>query len=62
MNTLALYTRASNEDENLGESATIQNQRDLLYHYIRSKQEFKDWNVLEFQDDGWSGTTFAGVR
>ena len=30
MNTLALYTRASNEDENLGESATIQNQRDLL--------------------------------
>lgn len=58
MNTLALYTRASNEDENLGESATIQNQRDLLYHYIRSKQEFKDWNVLEFQDDGWSGTTF----
>ena len=46
MNTLALYTRASNEDENLGESATIQNQRDLLYHYIRSKQEFKDWNVF----------------
>ncbi|WP_373265157.1 recombinase family protein [Hungatella hathewayi] len=58
MNTLALYTRVSNEDENLGESATIQNQRDLLYHYIQSRPEFKCWNVLEFQDDGWSGTTF----
>lgn len=64
MKTLALYSRASNEDENLGESATIQNQRDLLYHYIQSRPEFKDWNVLEFQDDGWSGTTFdrPGLR
>lgn len=64
MNTLALYTRASNEDENLGESTTIQNQRDLLYHYIQNKPEFKHWNVLEFQDDGWSGTTFdrPGIR
>lgn len=58
MKTLALYYRASNEDENLGESATIQNQRDLLHHYIQNRKEFSDWNVLEFQDDGWSGTTF----
>lgn len=64
MNTLALYCRASNEDANgttaggTGESATIQNQRDLLLHYVKSKPEFADWNVLEFQDDGWSGTTF----
>ena len=58
MNTLALYCRASNDDGSLGESATIQNQRDLLRHYIQSRPEFKDWNVLEFQDDGWSGTTF----
>lgn len=58
MNTLALYYRASNEDANLGESATIQNQRDLLRHYIKGRPEFADWSVLEFQDDGWSGTTF----
>lgn len=58
MNTLALYYRASNEDESLGESATIQNQRDLLRHYVQNKPEFQNWNVLEFQDDGWSGTTF----
>lgn len=58
MNTLALYYRASNEDANLGESATIQNQRDLLRHYVKSKPEFSDRNVLKFQDDGWSGTTF----
>lgn len=58
MKTLALYYRASNEDTNLGESATIQNQRDLLLHYVKNKPEFADWNVLEFQDDGWSGTTF----
>lgn len=48
MNTLALYYRASNEDANLGESATIQNQRDLLRHYIKGRPEFADWSVLEF--------------
>lgn len=58
MNTLALYMRASQEDINLGESATIQNQRDLLYHYIQNHQDFSHWNVMEFQDDGWSGTNF----
>lgn len=58
MNTLALYYRASNDDGSLGESATIQNQRDLLRQYIQNRAEFADWNILEFQDDGWSGTTF----
>lgn len=58
MNTLALYCRASNEDGNLEESATIQNQRDLLMHFVKDKPEFENWNILEFQDDGWSGTTF----
>lgn len=58
MKTLALYFRASNEDANAGESATIQNQRDLLRHFVKTRPEFTDWNVLEFQDDGVSGTTF----
>lgn len=58
MKTLALYFRASNEDANIGESATIQNQRDLLYNFVKMKAEFSDWNILEFRDDGYSGTTF----
>lgn len=58
MKTLALYFRASIEDANIGESATIQNQRDLLFDFVKTKTEFSDWNVLEFQDDGYSGTTF----
>lgn len=57
MSTIALYLRASKEDAALGESATIQNQRDLLYHYLKSKPEFTGWNKAEFKDDGCSGTT-----
>ena len=58
MNTLAIYCRASTEDGSVGESATIQNQRDLLYHFIQTTPEFMNWNVMEFQDDGWTGTNF----
>lgn len=58
MKTLAVYYRASVEDTNIGESNTIQNQRDLLHHYIKTRPEFLDWNILEYQDDGFSGTTF----
>lgn len=62
MKTLAVYYRASVEDTNIGESNTIQNQRDLLHHYIKTRPEFLDWNILEYQDDGFSGTTLAEVR
>lgn len=58
MNTVAFYMRASQEDINSGESATIQNQRDLLYYYIQNNHDFSGCNIMEFQDDGWSGTTF----
>ena len=58
MKTLGIYLRVSNDDDNIGESESIQNQRNLIYDFINSREEFKDWNILEFSDDGVSGTTF----
>lgn len=52
---VGIYLRLSREDEKLGESGSISNQRDLLLNYI------KDNNlsyVDEYVDDGISGTTF----
>lgn len=52
---VGIYLRLSREDERLGESGSISNQRDLLLNYI------KDNNlnfVCEYVDDGVSGTTF----
>lgn len=58
METVALYMRLSNEDIHEGESYSIANQRDLLYGYIREHSEFQGCSVLEFSDDGYSGTNF----
>lgn len=55
---LALYIRLSSEDENEGESNSIKNQRDLLRSYLVEHVEFAQYEVLEFCDDGFSGTTF----
>ena len=52
---VGIYLRLSREDERLGESLSISNQRDLLLNYIR------DHNLIfvdEYVDDGVSGTTF----
>ena len=52
---VGIYLRLSREDERLGESSSISNQRDLLLKYI------KDNNLMfagEYVDDGISGTTF----
>lgn len=58
MKTVALYMRLSIEDAHEGESYSISNQRDLLYHYIREHREFDGCPILEFCDDGYSGTNF----
>ena len=59
METLALYMRISSEDSNADiESGSIGNQRDLLYNFLSNRREFDGWNVLEFCDDGYSGTSF----
>ena len=52
---IALYERLSREDENLGESYSIQNQKKLLEDFCREK----GWTRFRhFTDDGISGTTF----
>lgn len=58
MNTdykVAIYLRLSREDEKLGESGSISNQRDLLLNYIKDNHLHL---VDEYIDDGVSGTTF----
>lgn len=51
----ALYLRLSKDDEGMGESASITNQRSLLTAYAKENSLCV---VLEFVDDGVSGTTF----
>lgn len=63
-NTVALYIRLSVEDGDLKnsskkeESNSISNQKALLYQFIHSKEEFSACEVLEFCDDGYTGTNF----
>lgn len=48
----AIYCRLSKDDEQKGESASIQNQRDMLIHYVESK----GWNIADiYIDDGYTG-------
>ena len=51
----ALYCRLSQEDERLGESQSIENQRRILEAYAR---EHRFTNPVFFVDDGYSGTDF----
>ena len=51
----ALYCRLSQEDERLGESLSIENQKSILDRYARD-HHFA--NPLFFVDDGYSGTSF----
>lgn len=56
---IALYIRLSVEDnrgEIRDESDSISNQRDLLMHFVESSSEFEEYDVIEFCDDGFSGT------
>jgi len=51
----ALYCRLSRDDENIGESDSIANQKSILSKYAEEKG-FK--NVKFWVDDGYSGTNF----
>ena len=55
----ALYYRLSQEDENIGESDSITNQKSILTKYA---QENGFTNIREFVDDGYSGVSFNEVR
>lgn len=63
-NLLARYIRLSREDENEGESNSIRNQRDLLKTFVESSPDLSQYKVVEFCDDGYSGTNFdrPGVK
>ena len=50
---VGIYLRLSREDEKLGESSSISNQRDLLLNYVRDNNLLL---VSEYVDDGVSGT------
>ena len=59
----AIYLRISSEDADLrtgekDESESISNQRSLLREYVSSHAELSGSEILEFCDDGWSGTNF----
>ncbi len=57
MKRLAIYLRLSLEDaDNQGESTSISNQRKLLYDYIHQDSELCNYEVVEFCDDGYTGT------
>lgn len=61
---IALYIRLSVEDGDLRgnskkeESYSISNQKALLHQFVHLKDEFSDCEVLEFCDDGYTGTNF----
>lgn len=64
MNTIGIYLRLSKDDGKKDESNSITNQRKLIYDYIEKHTEFKNYDIIEFLDDGVSGTTFdrKGVK
>ena len=52
----ALYMRLSRDDENYGDSVSIETQRTILQQYAKEQELHV---VGEYIDDGWSGTTFG---
>ena len=49
------YYRLSRDDENFGDSVSIETQRTILQQFARDNQ----FHVIdEYIDDGWSGTNF----
>ena len=60
--TIAKYLRLSLEDGDLDEakdeSNSISNQRKLLDYYIEQHPDLSGAKILEFVDDGYSGTSF----
>lgn len=58
---IALYIRLSTEDSKIG-SFSIENQKTTLHQYAAALEGVKNVEVLEFVDNGFSGTNFAGVR
>ena len=64
VNSLAMYLRLSQDDVDLkdnllkDESDSIGSQRLLIQRYIREHADLRDLSVVEFVDDGFTGTNF----
>lgn len=54
---VALYIRLSTEDSKIG-SFSIENQKTALHQYAAALEGVKNMEVLEFVDNGFSGTNF----
>lgn len=54
---IALYIRLSVDDKK-SESLSIENQKSLLYSYVHNMKEYENAEILEFIDNGYSGTNF----
>ena len=54
---IALYIRLSTEDSKVG-SFSIENQKNALHQYVDAMEGVKNMEVLEFIDNGYSGTNF----
>ena len=53
---VAIYIRLSKEDGDKLESESVENQRKLIHHYLKGKEEFVVYDV--YVDDGYTGTNF----
>jgi DNA invertase Pin-like site-specific DNA recombinase len=54
---IALYIRLSTEDSKVG-SFSLENQKNALHQYVDTMEGVKNAEVLEFIDNGYSGTNF----
>ena len=55
---IGMYLRISSDDGFHGDSQSIAGQRDLINEFIRNHAELKGSRIIEFSDDGYSGTNF----
>lgn len=60
---LAFYIRLSVEDGDLRtsektESNSVSNQRKILLDYYKKNEDLREYKIVEFCDDGYSGTNF----
>ncbi len=64
---IGIYLRLSDEDYDVGsdqngtmkeESNSISNQRKLIENFLKRRKEFLNSNLIEYCDDGYSGTNF----
>ena len=55
---IGIYLRISNEERDKVESNSIEGQRELLHTFIAKTHTLAGKEILEFSDDGFSGTNF----